>query len=188
MGQTIQLHDLTFKLYRDQNRLREDVRSVAGKIAHDYANTQNLEVLVILNGAFIFAADLLRALAPLPLQVNFTRYASYQGTTSTGTVRTLLELPSRIVGKPVLLVEDIVDSGRTIEHAVSALEAHGVESVRIASMFFKPANCTTSLPIDYVGLEIPSDFVVGYGMDYNGLGRNLPDLYIVDSTTTKGAI
>ena len=174
--QTVQLHDLTFQPYLSAERIQRRVRELGAAIQADYAG-RSPAFLVMLKGAFVFAADLIRA-SGLPCEVNFVRLASYQGTSSTGDLSIHLPPdPAEIAGRHVLIIEDIVDSGNTLFRFLPRLAALEPASLRIATLLFKPDSVAHEIPLDYVGFEIPDRFVVGYGLDYDGLGRNLPDIY-----------
>lgn len=160
----VKLHDLEFEPYLDQNTLQESIKSLAKQIAADY-DSKTPVFLGILNGAFMFLSDLMKY---------------YEGTSSTGQVNTLLGA-GNLKGRDVIVVEDIVDTGNTLEHIVEVLKNEGVASYKIVSLFFKPEAYKKSLNIDYIGLEIPNKFIVGYGLDYNGLGRNISEIYQLKS-------
>lgn len=135
-------------------------------------------MVCILNGSFIFAADLMKKF-DTPCQVTFVKVASYSGDLSTGNVTELIGLNEDISGRTVVVVEDIVDTGVTMDNIVKRLKGMGPKEVLVASLLFKPQACKISLKLDYVGLELPNDFIVGYGLDYKGYGRNLRDIYTV---------
>ncbi len=138
-------------------------------------------LLGVLNGSFIFMADLAREI-DLPLSVEFLRISSYTGTSSSGEVKSLMGLNTELKGKNVLVVEDIVDTGISMNYLISELSKHNPKSLRIATLLFKKEAFRFNYSLDYVGFEIPNKFVVGYGLDYDGLGRNLPDLYQLSET------
>ncbi len=174
--QTLRLHDLTFQPYLSAGRIQQRVRELGAAIRTDYADCRPA-FLVLLKGAFIFAADLIRA-CDLRAEVCFVRLASYQGTASSGTVDVHLPPdPAEIAGRDLIIVEDIVDSGNTLTHFLPEISALQPASIRIATLLFKPAALQHELQLDYVGFEIPDRFVVGYGLDYDGLGRSLPAIY-----------
>lgn len=176
----IKLHELTFAPYLSEAKIQSRIREMAADIAETYADQCPI-FLGVLNGAFIFTADLLRACA-FPCEISFIKLASYQDTVSSGDVQTLIGLQQEVTDRHLIIVEDIVDSGRTLYQFLPDLRKLGPASVAVASLLSKPAAHEFPVRIDYLGFEIPPDFVVGYGMDYNGLGRNLPGLYqLVDS-------
>ena len=131
---------------------------------------------MVLNGAFIFAADLMREIS-LPSEVSFVKLASYEGTSTTGTVREVIGLNTDITGRPVIIVEDIVESGITMAHMIDTLKKQNPKSIDICTLLLKPQKMEVKLDIRYVAMEIPNDFILGYGLDYNGLGRGLKDIY-----------
>ncbi len=172
---TIKIHDKNFQLSIPNTKLMETIERVAAEITKDMEGKQPL-FICILNGSFIFAADLLKEIK-LPCEVSFVKMASYAGTDTTGTVKELIGFGEDIAGRDVIIIEDIVDSGNTMEKVVQRLEESKVKSLKIATLFYKPAAYKKKIPLTYVGLEIPNDFIVGYGLDYDGLGRNLKDIY-----------
>lgn len=174
---TVTLHDKQFRLYRPATELATAVRDVAARLTADYAGRRPLFV-VVLNGAFIFAADLVRATdLPEAPEITFVKLASYEGTSSSGTVSELMGLREDVAGRHVIIIEDIVDTGHTAAGLLATLQQRGAVSVEVACLLLKPAALQAKLTVRYVGLAIPNDFVVGYGLDYDGLGRHLPDLY-----------
>lgn len=172
---TVKIHDKTFKLSIPNSELVKTIERVAAEITVDMKGTQPLFVC-ILNGSFIFAADLLKEIK-LPCEVSFVKMASYEGTDTTGNIKELIGFGEEITGRDVIIIEDIVDSGNTMEKVVQRLKESNVKSLKIATLFYKPAAYKKNIPLAYVGLEIPNDFIVGYGLDYDGLGRNLKDIY-----------
>lgn len=155
----------------------QQVRRVAGEINKDYEGQQPL-FLVVLNGAFVFAADLMREIS-VPAEVSFVKLASYEGTSSTGTVREVIGLNTDITGRPIIIVEDIVESGITMAHMIETLKKQNPKSIDICTLLVKPEKLEVKLDIRYVAMEIPNDFILGYGLDYNGLGRGLKDIYTI---------
>ena len=134
--------------------------------------------LAVLNGAFIFAADLMRMIT-VPSEISFVKYASYEGTSSTGSMKTLMGLNQDLAGRHVVIVEDIVDSGFTMAHMIEDLKKMNPASIEICSLLVKPGNLKVDLDINYAVMEIPNDFIVGYGLDYDQEGRNLRDIYTI---------
>lgn len=153
------------------------VRRVAEEINKDYEGQQPL-FLVVLNGAFVFAADLMREIS-VPAEVSFVKLASYEGTSSTGTVREVIGLNTDITGRPIIIVEDIVESGITMAHMIETLKKQNPKSIDICTLLVKPEKLEVKLDIRYVAMEIPNDFILGYGLDYDGLGRGLKDIYTI---------
>ena len=177
MGQShVTIHDKSFRPYLSAAALDEAVSALATRLSADYAGREPLFV-VVLTGAFMFASDLLKRMTE-PCEIVFIRVASYEGTDSTGVVQEVLGLRENIQGRHIIIIEDIVDTGTTMHHLLPTLLAKGPASVEIATLFYKPASLRHELDLRYVALEIPNDFVVGYGLDYDGLGRNLPDVYV----------
>ena len=153
------------------------VRRVAEEINKDYEGQEPL-FLVVLNGAFVFAADLMREIS-VPAEVSFVKLASYEGTSSTGTVREVIGLNTDITGRPIIIVEDIVESGITMAHMIETLKKQNPKSIDICTLLVKPEKLEVKLDIRYTAMEIPNDFILGYGLDYNGLGRGLKDIYTI---------
>lgn len=167
---------LTFEPYIRREEIAKQVRRLAQEIKRDY-DGENPLFLCILNGAFVFAADLFRACELHDAEIAFIRYKSYQGMESTGEVKQLMGLTENIEGRNVLIVEDIIDSGITAAQLRKELAKHNPKSVKMVSLLFKPEALTVGEPPEYVGFEIPSKFILGYGLDLDGLARNLPDIY-----------
>lgn len=171
----ISLHNKQFEPYLSAAQLSHAVQAVAARINQDYAGQTPLFVAV-LNGSFMFVADLLKHIT-LDCEVSFVKVASYQGTSSTGEVKELLGLTEELQGRPVIILEDIVDTGHTMRMLLNTLTEKQPASLEVATLFLKPECLQHELSIRYVGLSIPNDFIVGYGLDYDGLGRNFPDVY-----------
>lgn len=176
---TIQVLDKEFVTSIPANEIHEKVKDVAKQINSDYEEETPL-FLVVLNGAFVFAADLMREIS-LPSEVSFVKLASYEGTSSTGTVREVIGLNTDITNRPVIIVEDIVESGITMAHMIETLKKQNPKSIDICTMLLKPEKLEVKLNIRYVAMEIPNDFILGYGLDYNGQGRGLKDIYTLKS-------
>lgn len=171
----VTVHDKTFELYLTSEKIQMAISAIAGKINNDI-HGKNPLFLVVLNGAFMFAADLLKHITT-DCQISFVKLSSYMGTSTTTTVRELIGLDEVLRGRTVIIVEDIIDTGITMSETISKLQKLEASEVRLATLLFKPGAFQKNFPIDYVGLEIPNDFIVGFGLDYNGHGRNLPDIY-----------
>lgn len=171
----IKLHDKTFETYLPESEIQEAVKRLAEEINKDYQGKKPI-ILSILNGSFIFTADLVRFFN-FPLTVEFVRYSSYEGTSSTGKITKMLGMKSDIKGKDLIIVEDIIDTGFTLHNALKDLHAQEPASIKIASLLVKPKALKHDVPCDYVGFNIPNDFVVGYGLDYDEYGRDLPAIY-----------
>lgn len=176
MSKTVKAHDLEFEIYISEKDIAEKVASLGAQIGQDYQDKKPLFV-GILNGCFVFAADLMRA-CDIDCEVSFIKLASYSGLSSTGKVSTLIGLnEEEIKGRHIIIMEDIIDSGKTLSEFLNSLKAMEPASVAIASLLVKPEAVQYPVPIDYLGFEIPNKFVIGYGLDYNGLGRNLGGIY-----------
>lgn len=165
-------------MYITRSQVRTAVERVADCINGDYAGKEIL-FIAVLNGAFMFAADLVRKIKPL-CRISFVKVASYQGDVSGGVVKELIGLKEDLNGKHVILLEDIVDTGFTLEHIMNQIKSdYKPASIAVASLLFKPQSYRKSIAVNYAGLEIPNNFVVGWGLDYNGYGRNFEDIYVI---------
>jgi len=174
----ITVKDKSFRPYISEEDIQISVKNVASKINNDYKNSSPI-FLGVLNGSFMFFADLLKSI-DLECTVSFVKLASYEGTTSTGQVNELIGLNEDVEGKDLILIEDIVDTGNTLVKLYNILAEKKVRSVRIATLLYKPEAYKKQQTIDYVGIEIPNSFVLGYGLDYDGLGRNLSSIYVLN--------
>ncbi len=171
----VQVKDKEFSLYISGEKIKKQVKRVATAINEELAEKRPL-FLVVLNGAFMFAADLLREI-DIPCEVSFVRVSSYEGTSSTGNIKELIGLNENIEGRNLVIVEDIIDSGITMREMLRMLKEKNPADVRVASLFVKPDNLKVDLDIHYRCFDIANDFIVGYGLDYDQEGRNLPDIY-----------
>ena len=177
MGESrITVHNKEFRPYLAAAAIEEAVVRLAARLSADYAGRRPLFV-VVLTGGFMFASDLLKHYRG-ECEIVFIRVASYEGAASSGVVQEILGLREEVADRDLVVVEDIVDTGTTMHHLLPTLRAKNPASVEIATLFFKPESLRHELHLRYVALEIPNDFVVGYGLDYDGLGRNLPDVYV----------
>jgi hypoxanthine phosphoribosyltransferase len=176
----IMVKDLSFEVFISEEKIKTRLAQMGNDITARFAGEEVL-LLGVLNGSFIFMADLAREIH-LPLSVEFLRISSYTGTSSSGDVKSLMGLNTELKGKNVLIVEDIVDTGISMDYLILELSKHNPKSLRIATLLFKKEAFRFNYSLDYVGFEIPNKFVVGYGLDYDGLGRNLPDLYQLSET------
>jgi hypoxanthine phosphoribosyltransferase len=172
---TIKVNGKDFEISIHASVINAAVDKMAVEIDHDYEGMNPL-FLGILNGSFIFAADLIRKIT-IPCQISFLKYSSYSGTTSTKDVKELIGLNEKINGRHLIIVEDIVDTGLTLDKILQDLKRFNPASVKIACFSFKKDAFTKDFKIDYLGITLPDEFVVGYGLDYDGYGRNLPDIY-----------
>lgn len=180
----VKVLDKEFTLSIPSAQIQEAVEKLAKRIEKDMAGKDPI-LLVILNGSFLFASDLYRKI-DIDCQISFLKLASYQGSGSTGQVKQLIGLNENLQNKSVIIVEDIVDTGITLDNIIRQIKSHDPAEIKVATMLFKPDSYLMNYPIDYVGLVIPNDFVVGYGLDYNGYGRNLDDIYqLIESKKTE---
>lgn len=174
----MRIKDRDFKPFITEAELDGIVRRLAADISRDYQDS-NLLACPILTGAYMFAADLLRRLT-VPCEVSFVRYASYSGMSSTGEVKCALPFPSDIEGRDVLIVEDVIDTGLSMQHMLAAVKELRPRSVKVCALFFKPNAFKGDYKVDYVGRNIGDEFIVGYGMDYDEQGRTLPEVMVVE--------
>lgn len=173
----IKIHDKEFVKTISHDEIVAEVKRVAANINRDYAGKRPL-LLGVLNGSFMFAAELMRNLE-IECEISFVKLSSYQGTNSTGVIKEVLGLSESITGRDVIVVEDIVDTGKTMQNMLETLGTREPASIEIASLFVKPARLQVPVNVKYGVFTIPDRFIVGYGLDYDGLGRNLPDIYDV---------
>lgn len=171
----ITVHDKQFVPYISAAEIDAACAQIAAQINADYAGKKPL-FIAILNGSFLFAADLFRKLN-IEAEISFIKLASYKGTTSTGKVITAIGLDERLQDRHIILLEDILDTGRTLFNFIPELQQQGPASLKIATLLTKPSARQFDIQPDYLGFEIPDKFVVGYGLDYDGLGRNIPSIY-----------
>ena len=174
---TVKIHDKTFRTSIPESEILRRVKAVADRINHDMADKNPL-FLAVLNGSFIFAADLLREIT-IPCEISFVKLASYAGTTSTGKVTEVIGINENLAGRHIIIVEDIVDTGRTMQRMIETLGTRNPASVHICTLLVKPEKLEVDLNIEYAALEIPNEFIVGYGLDYDQQGRNLRDIYTI---------
>ena len=174
----VKLYDKTFEVMISAEQIDRAVEAVAAKINADYADRETPLFLGVLNGSFMFMSDLMKKV-DFNCELSFVKLASYAGTSTTGKVTELIGLKNNIEGRHVIVVEDIVDTGESIEHLMRSLSGHNPASVEVATLFFKPNSYSKQIPIKYKALEIGNEFIVGYGLDYDQLGRNLKDVYVV---------
>jgi hypoxanthine phosphoribosyltransferase len=172
---TIKVHDKTFGTFLSENEIQAGVKKIAEALNKDYANKKPL-FLAILNGSFMFAADLFKYLT-INSEICFIKLASYKGMKSSGKVVTSIGLEEDLYGRDVVILEDIVDTGKTLHNFLPQLNHQQPASLKIACLLHKPDATKFSLTLDYIGFSIPDKFVVGYGLDYDGLGRNFKEIY-----------
>tara|TARA_B100000614_G_C14498233_1_gene473528 strand:+ start:523 stop:1062 length:540 start_codon:yes stop_codon:yes gene_type:complete len=172
----IKLYNKEFELFISKSEIDELVCSIAKKI--NESQIKNPLFIAVLNGSFLFAADIMRKITNLNSEISFIKLSSYSGTETTGKVNQLIGLEkNRIKGRNIVILEDIVDTGITLEKLVSLLTKEQVADIKIATLLFKPNAYTKEIKIDYIGKSIANNFVVGYGLDYDKIGRNLPHIY-----------
>lgn len=174
---TVKVKDKTFKISIPEKEILEKIQVVADRINKELEGKNPL-FLAVLNGSFIFAADLMRMIT-IPSEISFVKLASYQGTTSTGKVKEVIGINEDLTGRTVVIVEDIVESGLTMKQMIESLGTRNPAAVHICSLFVKPEKLKVQLNIDYPVMEIPDDFILGYGLDYDQQGRNLRDIYTI---------
>ena len=174
---TVKIKDKSFRVSIPEAEIKTRVKALAEQMSKDLEG-KNPIFLAVLNGAFIFAADLMREMT-IPCEISFVKLASYQGTTSTGKVKEVFGINENLSGRTVVIVEDIVESGQTMKQMIESLGTRNPASVQICTLFFKPEKLKEELTLDYVAFSIPDDFIVGYGLDYDGLGRELKDVYTI---------
>ena len=171
----VKINDKTFETSIPEADIKERVKELARQISRDMEGKNPL-LLGVLNGSFIFAADLMREMT-IPCEVSFVKLASYQGVTSTGKVREVIGINEDLKGRHVIIVEDIVDTGRTMKQMIESLGTRNPASVRVCTLFVKPDKLEEPINIDYAAFSIPNDFIVGYGLDYDQQGRQLKEIY-----------
>ncbi len=170
------VHDKTFEKFIPAEEIKKKVAEVARKINEDLKGQKRPIFLVVLNGAFVFASDLLQNVT-LDCEIEFIKLSSYQGTTSAGTVKEVMGLNTSVAGHTVVIIEDIIDTGLTVDMLIGILKSMGAAEIKVAACLFKKEAFKKEYPIDYCCFEIPDKFVVGYGLDYDGLGRNSSGIY-----------
>ncbi len=175
----MQIHDRHFELFIPHRQITERIVEIATHVNEDYSDKNPL-FLSILNGAFMFTADLFKEIS-IPAEISFIKLKSYRGTESTGKVKELVGLDDNIFDRNIIIIEDIVDTGKTLHHILDEFTDLGARSIEVLTLLYKPEANKNPVHLKYIGFEIPDVFIVGYGLDYNGLGRNLKDIYkIID--------
>lgn len=184
MNNRVTVLDKEFEISITAKQISDIINGLAARINNDLKN-KDVVFLGILNGSFIFAADLFRKIN-FPSKITFLKLASYDGLSSSGKIKRLIGLNESIKGKTLVIIEDIIDSGNTLEHIIMQLRGYEPKEIKIATLVFKPMAYKKDFKIDYIGMEIPNDFIVGYGLDYDGYGRNLENIYtLVDDVNNK---
>ncbi|KAA6334605.1 Hypoxanthine phosphoribosyltransferase [termite gut metagenome] len=171
------IKDKQFAVSIPEQAILKEITRLASEINRDLAG-ENPLFLSILNGSFMFTSDLMKQIN-IPCELSFIKLASYQGVNSTGAIKEVIGLNENIAGRTVVILEDIVDTGTTLQHLLETLETHNPKEIRIASLLLKPDSLSVDLKINYVAMNIPNDFIVGYGLDYDGQGRNYRDIYTI---------
>ncbi len=174
----VTLKDKTFRINIPASEINKAVGEVAHRINTELKNKKPL-FLSVLNGSFMFASDLLKKVT-IDCEISFVKVSSYSGTHSTGTIKQLIGIDEDIKGRTVVIIEDIVDTGLTMEKVLQQLEILEPAEIKICTLLYKPEAFRKKFDLDYVAIVVPNDFLVGYGLDYDGLGRNLPDIYVLD--------
>lgn len=174
---TIKIKDREFAISIPEEKILAEVERLAAQLSRDLEGKNPL-FLCVLNGSFMFAADLFRRIT-IPAEISFVKLASYEGTSSTGVIKEVIGLSENISGRTIVVVEDIVDTGCTMQKLLENLGTRAPESIHVCTLLLKPEKLKVELDVQYVALEIPNDFIVGYGLDYDGYGRNLKDIYTV---------
>ena len=177
----VKLYDKTFKTFITYESLKKAIDEVADKINADFNGCEDIPVLLcVLNGSIMFTSELMKRLT-FNCQIVSTKLTSYEGTSTTGKVKQAMGLTADIKGRRVIIVEDIVDSGNTVVELKRILEEKEASESRVCTLLLKPEAYKKDVKIDYVAMEIPNDFIVGFGLDYDELGRNLKDIYVLDN-------
>ncbi len=174
----VKVHDKNFELFIPYEKIRSVIEEMAEKM-NEQLDGRNPLFVCILNGSFMFAAELFKRINIIETEISFVKLASYEGDKTSGAVKQLIGLNENIEGRTVVILEDIVDTGITISNIQEQLKQLNPKEVQVATLLLKPDALTKKVKLDYVGLEIPNDFIVGYGLDYDGYGRNLIDIYSV---------
>ena len=172
---TVNLHNKRFEISIPETEITTIVETIANNI--NATRIQNPLFIAVMNGAFLFAADVMRKITIPNAEISFIKLSSYSGIETTGKVNELIGISEDIKGRNIILLEDIIDTGITLEKIISLLEKEKVAEIKIATLLFKPNAYTKDIKIDFIGKSIPNDFVVGYGLDYDEIGRNLPHIY-----------
>jgi hypoxanthine phosphoribosyltransferase len=175
----VTLKDKTFKINIPANEINKAVGEVAHRINTELKDKKTL-FLAVLNGSFMFASDLLKKIT-IDCEISFVKVSSYHGTSTSGNIKQLIGLNEDIKGRTIVIIEDIVDTGLTMENVLQQLEQLNPAEIKICTLLYKPEAFRKKFDLDYVAIVVPNDFIVGYGLDYDGLGRNLPDIYVLDN-------
>ena len=171
----ITLHNKRFEVFIPETEISEIVHSMANQINN--SRVKDPVFIAILNGSFLFASDIMRKITIPNSQISFIKLSSYSGTETKGKVNELIGISNNILGRNIIILEDIIDTGITLEKIMSLLKKENVADIKIATLLFKPETYKKNIHIDFIGKSIPNNFVVGYGLDYDEIGRNLPHIY-----------
>jgi hypoxanthine phosphoribosyltransferase len=171
----IKVLDKEFEISIPSEKIQQRIKELAGEISRDLKDKDPV-FIGILNGSFMFASDLFKNIS-IDAQITFLKLASYQGISTSGTVKQLIGLNQEIKNQNIVILEDIVDTGITLDTIMRQLSGYQPASVRVATLLYKPGSCKADIPLDYVGFSIPNEFIIGYGLDYNGYGRKYEDIY-----------
>ncbi|HZJ80991.1 MAG TPA: hypoxanthine phosphoribosyltransferase [Dysgonamonadaceae bacterium] len=171
----VRILDKDFELFIDADTIQESIKRIAADINRDFEGEEPI-FIAILNGSFMFAGDLMKHVT-IPSEITFVRIASYKGTKSTEEVKEVMGLKEDIRGRTVIILEDIVDTGFTVEMLLNQFKEYSPKQIKVATLLFKPKALVRDVAPDYVAINIPNDFIVGFGLDYDGYGRNLQDIY-----------
>ncbi len=172
----IKIHDKEFELFLPYEKIEANIERIADEMNKNLEGKKPL-FLCVLNGAFLFATEVFKRIESLDAEISFVKFASYEGTSTTGKTKQLIGINEEIKGRTVVVIEDIVDTGITMVDVLEQLKAMEPAEIQVATLLLKPDALTKEVPLNYVGLEIPTKFIVGFGLDYNGRGRNLIDIY-----------
>ena len=175
----IKVHDKYFKMYMTNQQIEESIQKVADSINKDLKDVDTPIFLSVLNGSFMFTASLMQKIE-FQCDIVFIKLASYEGTESSGNVKQIMGLTKSVEGRTVVVVEDIVDTGGTVEELSKILKEAGAADVKICTLMYKPGSYSKDIPIDYAANSIPNDFILGFGLDYDQLGRQYKDIYVID--------
>ncbi len=171
----VNLKDKTFEVFISDTEIAEIVHSISNQINN--SGVKDPLFIAVMNGAFLFAADVMRNITISNAEISFIKLSSYEGTETTGKVDEIIGVSDDISGRNIIVLEDIIDTGITLEKIISLLKKEDVADIKVATLLFKPDAYTKDIHIDFIGKSIPNDFVVGYGLDYDEIGRNLPHIY-----------
>lgn len=180
----ITLHNKSFRIFIPHDKIQKSIEELAAKMNRDFSDAEVPLFLSVLNGSFMFTSDLMKHLE-FQCEISFIKVSSYSGVESTGELKHILGLSTDVKGRTVVLVEDIVDTGATIVELYSMLKEAGAAKVVVCTLLLKPDAYKRDVPIDYVAMKIPNDFIVGYGLDYDEIGRQYKDIYVLDTASNQ---